>query len=658
MAPRTPEPVRLRLLGGFDVSHQAARPTAELTRKTQAALAYLALAAGRPVRRDSLADLLWRSHGEERARNNVRQSLSAIRRILGPAAPALAQVGRDSVMLDHDAVEVDALAFERRARTDNLDRLRSAVDLYRGDLLTGFDGVPAAGFQRWRSAEAGRLRGLAVNALLAMLRQAEVEAVDGPDAESLARRLLEIDPLQEPAHRALMRRYASLAQPRLALEQYAQCRALLQQHLGVAPSPETEALRRSLVADGAAAPRADGAVPQEPPSVLVLPFTSLGSDPEEEVFGLGIAEEITHALARIRWFRVLARSSDLEPPQDDLDDQRIGRRFRARYVLTGTIRRAGGRRRITGRLLDVANGRHIWGDRFEGAADDVFALQDAVTRAVVTAIEPSVERAEMDRARRAGRADPELYSLLFRSVSLRVAMTRAASTEALALLQRALALDPGFPPAKAHLLLCYTQRATQGWDEAGEDEDGIRLARAAFVEHGDDPLILECVALALITIALDAEGALEAANRALALHPNSSWIHNAAGWANLHAGDAEAATHQLIEAIRLNPFDLEAAFSYAGLGLAHVLAGRPAEGLVWAQRALRERPALASGYRVVIAALVELGRRSEATEAARAFQRMAPQAARVSADEVRRAYRNPAQAELLIRARRIAGLPE
>ena len=362
------------------------------------------------MRRDKLADLFWGLHGEERARNNLRQSLSAIRNVMGPLAPALAQAGRDTVVIDPGALDVDALIFERQVCAGNLDQRRSAVDLYQGDLLAGFEGVAAPGFQAWRNAEAGRLKGLAVTALLALLRPAEAEDEAGSGAETLARRLLNIDPLQEPAHRALIRRHARLAQPGLALEQYAQCRVLLQRHLGVGPAAETEALRRSLSDDGAPALRSDGTVEQDPPSVLVLPFTSLGRDPEEEVFGLGIAEEITHALARIRWFRVLARSSALAPPKDDRDDQRIGHMLGARYVLTGSIRRAGRRRRITGRLLDVAGGRHVWSDRFEGPADDVFVLQDAVTRAVAAAIEPSLERAEIDRARSAPRANFSGYT--------------------------------------------------------------------------------------------------------------------------------------------------------------------------------------------------------------------------------------------------------
>ena len=590
MAPSTPAPVRLLVLGGFDAAFRAARPLAALTRKTQALLAYLALASGRPARRDMLAEILWGLQGEERARNNLRQSLSAIRRVLGPFAPALARSGRDAVVLDPDALEVDALVFERRARAAMPDQLRSAIDLYQGDLLAGFETVAAPGFQAWRGAEAARLKSLAVDALLRLLQYAEAEEVAGAETAAVARRLLDIDPLQEPAHRALMRHYAGNAQPVLALDQYRQCRALLEGRPGVVPAPETEALRRALGGDGDAAPRAggpprpDGAALEVPPSVLVPPFTNPGRDPAEEVFGLGIAEEITHALARIRWLLVLARSSDCARPQGSLDDRRIGRERGTRYVLTGTIRRAGQQRRVAGRLLDVASGRHIWSGRFEGTAEDVFALQDAVTRAVLAAIEPSVERAEMNRAQRVPPAAAELYTLLFRSLSLRVALTRAASGEAVALLRQALALDPGFVPAQAHLLLCYTQRASQGWDDAGEIEDGVRLARAAFVAHGDDPYVLEAVVFALIALAMDADGALEAANRALALHPNSSWIRNAAGWANIHAGDAEAAARHLSEAIRLNPFDPEVAYPHAGLGLAHVLAhvlaGRPEEGLL------------------------------------------------------------------------------
>jgi DNA-binding SARP family transcriptional activator len=248
--------VRLALLGGFQAraadGAEGAPPPAP-TRKAEALLAYLALQRGTPVRRDALAKLLWGRHAAAHARNSLRQALTALRRALGDAAGALADAERDAVALDPAAVEVDALEFERLAASANPADLHRAMELYRGELLAGFDALPAPGFAEWRAREAARLRGIAVAALLRLLAHEEAVAPDG--AEAVARRLLELDPAQEPAHRALMRRYAAMGQPVLAQQQYEACRELLQSRLGTAPSPETEALREALLV-GRSAPAA------------------------------------------------------------------------------------------------------------------------------------------------------------------------------------------------------------------------------------------------------------------------------------------------------------------------------------------------------------------------------------------------------------------
>ena len=170
---------------------------------------------------------------------------------------------------------------------------------------------------------------------------------------------------------------------------------------------------------------------------------------------------------------------------------------------------------------------HIWADRFEGAAEDVFALQDAVAEAVAGSMEPTLERVEIERTRTKAAGSLGAYELYLRSLLFFRQTTREGSKAALALLRQALALDPGFGTAKAHVLLCTTQRVAQGWAAPGEREEGARLARETFAAHGDDPLALTCVANALALLAFDLDGALEAAMRAVALNPNSSWAQNA-----------------------------------------------------------------------------------------------------------------------------------
>jgi adenylate cyclase len=396
--------------------------------------------------------------------------------------------------------------------------------------------------------------------------------------------------------------------------------------------------------------------PREQPSVAVLPFANLGGGPEEDWFADGITEELTTALARVRWFHVIARNSAFAYKGRAVDVRQVGRELGVGYVLEGSIRRAGGRIRITGQLVEAETGRHIWADRFEGAAEEVFALQDAVAEAVAGAMEPSLGRAEVERVRSRPTASLNAFELCLRSVSLRLRMTHEDSNAAMALLRRALELDPAYGTAKANLLYCVMHRIGQGWAGPDEREEGARVAREAFATHGDDPLTLANVATALCFLAFDLDVGLEAATRAVGLNPNSAYAQHAAGWVHTMIGEPEIAIAHFQRAIRLSPHDSELGVFHAGLGFAHLAAGRPQAALDFGEKALRQMPILVSGHRVVIAALFELGRAEEAAAAARRYLRIVPGA--TASGHYRRVYRDQAFVERLIRAFRAAGLPE
>jgi TolB-like protein len=340
-----------------------------------------------------------------------------------------------------------------------------------------------------------------------------------------------------------------------------------------------------------------------PPSLVVLPFNNLSGDPAEDYFADGITEELTTALARVRWFHVVARNPAFASRGRHIDLRQVERELGVRYALEGSVRRAGGRLRITGQLVDVETGRHIWADRVEGTTEDVFALQDAVTEAVASAIEPMLKRVEIERARAKPAGSLDAYDLYLRALPLRLRATREDNDAALALLRQAMVLDPGFAPAKAHALHCYIQRANKGWDHPGERDEGIRLAREALVAHGNDPLMLTGAVHALGVFADDTAGALAIATRALMLNPNLAEVQSAAGWANFWAGNTEASIAHFRRAIGLSPHDMSIGHRYSGLGFALLVAGQPAEALACAEAALRELPANAPGHRVRIAAL-------------------------------------------------------
>lgn len=406
----------------------------------------------------------------------------------------------------------------------------------------------------------------------------------------------------------------------------------------------------------APAPAPEGIAPlrAERASLVVLPFADPGGDPAQDYFAEAITEELTTALARVKWFHVVAPDAAFARPAADVRE--VGRALGVRYVLEGSVRRAGGRLRITGQLLEAATGRHIWVDRFEGAAEDVFALQDAVAEAVAGAVEPLLERAEIERVRAkpAGRLDA--YELYLRSLPLRHRLTRDANDEAMALLRRAIALDPDFAPAKAHAVICIIQRAAQRWLVPGNLEEGARLAREACAAHGEDPRVLASAADGLGCLAYDLDGAQEAAMRAVALNPNSAWARYAAGWTNKWGGFPDAAIVHFQRALRLSPHDMDAPFGLAGLGYARLMQDSPAEALQFGERALRLMPAMAAGHRVVIAALDWLGRREDASAAALRFRGFVPNVR--AAGNFRQLYRDQAFAERVIRSYRDAGLPD
>ena len=245
--------LHVKLLGAFEIRDGSGAPLGPLGRKAQALLAILALNPGATLPRDRLSALLWSDRGESQARGSLRHALAELRKVLSDLDPAPLIAGRETARIDPDAVEVDVVTFERLIDEDTVEALVKASELYRGDMLDGFDGRDAE-FEGWLRTERERLRGRAGEALTHLLDQQI-----GSDAIDTAQRLLAIDPLNEATHRALMRLYAETNNRRMALKQYELCREVLQAELGLEPEADTERLLeeiRASAADQAARGRA------------------------------------------------------------------------------------------------------------------------------------------------------------------------------------------------------------------------------------------------------------------------------------------------------------------------------------------------------------------------------------------------------------------
>ena len=393
------------------------------------------------------------------------------------------------------------------------------------------------------------------------------------------------------------------------------------------------------------------------PSIAVLPFQNMGGDPEQEYFADGMVEEITTALSRFKWLFVIARNSSFTYKGKAVNVKQIGHELGVRYVLEGSVRKASGKVRITGQLIDAVTGAHIWADRFERDLTDVFALQDEVTVAVVSAIQPKLLQTEIAAARRR----PEnltAYDYYLRARQQFYLATREGLTETIRLAHRALELDPRFGFVAALAGTCHMHNVVWGYaiDPQFDRKEAIRLLRLALSVDDSDPETLAWCAFISAYMVGDSESEIEMAERAVVLNPNSFYAWNSRGWVYRVAGLPEEAIRSFERAIRVSPVDPELHRSFAGIGYALIELGRFDEAIVAGKKAQRQNPIFSPALRCLASAFAHLGRDAEAREAAARLLEVDP-AFTISA-WIARGGQSNANAKLLIEGLRKAGLPE
>jgi adenylate cyclase len=353
------------------------------------------------------------------------------------------------------------------------------------------------------------------------------------------------------------------------------------------------------------------------PSLAVLPFQNMSGDPEQEYFADGIVEDITTALSRIGGLFVIARNSSFTYKGRAVDVRQVGRELGVRYVLEGSVRRAGGRVRITCQLINAQTGAHVWADRFDSNLDDIFELQDRATESIAGGIEPTLRYAEIERALNKPTSNLDAYDLYLRALYHHEQYTMASLQEAWRLLHQAIALDQGFALAKAlaaatcGFMLRDFHCVTKDGPEVAE---AMRLAQSALATARDDPNTLSFAGHALAYLGLDKASGRVALNRALALNPNSATILLHSGWLHVHAGDWLTARNEFVRAMRLSPRDPRFHSLLHGLAVAMTELGG---GVEQALQLIREsvatnRSMLRMCWTHLIHCLVLLGRMDDA----------------------------------------------
>jgi TolB-like protein len=268
------------------------------------------------------------------------------------------------------------------------------------------------------------------------------------------------------------------------------------------------------------------------PSLAVLPFQNLTGDAEQEYFVDGMVEEITTAIARLPWLFVIARNSAFTYKGKPVDVKQVARELGVRYVLEGGVRKAGHRVRITGQLIDTATGAHIWADRFDGALDDIFELQDQVASSVAGAIAPKLRQSEIERASRKPTESLDAYDLYLQALAAYHQLTSEGVENAIRQVERALEIDPSYAPAAGLAAWCRVLQVTQGWARRTPEfaAAALHLARRAIDTGKDDPDALTMAGHAIATLSGDHKAAAAAIERALVLNPNAALSWNLRGW--------------------------------------------------------------------------------------------------------------------------------
>jgi TolB-like protein/class 3 adenylate cyclase len=368
------------------------------------------------------------------------------------------------------------------------------------------------------------------------------------------------------------------------------------------------------------------------PSIAVLPFTNLSSDPEQDYFADGIVEDIITALSRFKALFVIARNSSFTYKGRAVDVKQVGRELGVRYVLEGSVRKAVSRVRITGQLVDTATGAHLWADRFNGGLGDIFDLQDQVTESVVGAIAPAVEKAEIERARRKPTESLDAYALYLRGLAKVYQFgNRQANDEALRLFNRAIELDPDFSSAYSRATYCYVHAKTSGWISVTGNEiaEVTRLAQRAVELSKDDAMALGASGYALAFVVRDLGGGAALIDRALGLNSNLAEAWHFGGWVKIWLGEPEAAIERFARAMRLSPLDPWVTRMRSGTAAVHFFLGRYDEAVSWAAMALQDNADYQPALRIDAASNAMAGRLEQAHKSVARLRQLNP-ALRVS----------------------------
>lgn len=550
--------MNINLLGGLEFSVLDEAP---VTRKVKALAAFLALQQGQPQSREKIASLFWDNSLEEQARTNLRQSLSSLRKQLKDAL-----ITRDDlVQLDPTQFELDVARFENLI-TSGVDRqIEEALSIYKGDLLDGFS-IKEEGFETWLRPERERLRNLMIDGLSRLISSKEAIS-DHAAIATLAARLLVLDPINEAAHRNLMKAYAAQGRHEAALKQFETCKQMLKRELGVNPQEATlaEAKQIALLRQRQTSQRSER--PSDHPSnipeqdaqklaLAVLPFIALSGDAEQDYLADGITEDLVAELGRFPELVVIASNSSFALKGENISPTAAAERLKVQYLVQGSVRRTSNRVRVVTQLIDVTDNSQIWADRYDREVADLFELQDDIVGAIVSVLPGRINFAATQRSVRKGTNNLTAMDHLMWGKHLSRRRGRRHD-EAVSAFKKAIDLDPFCSTAYTGLALIEVRKI---WELSlpGDDPVGraFEYARQALSLNENDYLAHGVMGLIYFERG-EHDVARQHLERAQTLNPNSTQITTFWAMFLAYNGNPDETIRLYYEAARLNPLSLD-----------------------------------------------------------------------------------------------------
>jgi adenylate cyclase len=390
------------------------------------------------------------------------------------------------------------------------------------------------------------------------------------------------------------------------------------------------------------------------PSIAVLPFNNLSGDPEQEYFSDGLTEEIITTLSKVPKLFVIARNSTFTYKGKPVKVQQVAEELGVRYVLEGSVRKSGDKIRITAQLIDALSGHHLWAEQYDRNLDDIFALQDEITKEIITAMQVKLTVGEQARATARGTNNLEAYLKCLQANELVHQINPESNALAKQLAEEAVALDPEYAWAyfvlgRAHMMDVWVRASKSPKESIGKS---IKLVKKAIVLDDTLPEAHSLLGF-LYSMTRQHDKAIAQAEKAVALNPNSGWAHFIVGKTLFFAGRAEESIPEYKRAIRLNPIPPN--HHLWSLGLSYAYTGQYEEAITWCEKAVSQEPdsLLARMMMTVVYSLS--GRDEEARAEAAEVLRIQPKFS-LKKYEKKLTYKREEDREKYIGALRKAGL--